>query len=235
MGCATGLIKAVMFIFNFLFVLAGLALIAIGALFYLNISAYKEVIETQYQIAPTLILIVGIVVFIIAFFGCCGVCKESYCMLVTYAVLLLTIFAIQLAIGIYAYLQVKESDGDIKPFLEESMMKSFKQRDQNKEVAEFFDVIQKELHCCGVNSPSDYGILQLTLPPSCCRKYDTEKCTGLTSWQTGCVDNLAQFIKSGVETVSWVAIGIAATELIGAIFAICLASTLKNESRRRYP
>ncbi|GLV41921.1 Tetraspanin 39D [Carabus blaptoides fortunei] len=233
MGCAAGLVKAIMFIFNFLFVLAGLALIGIGTLFFVKLETYDKVVVEQFKIAPTLMLIVGVVVFIIAFFGCCGVCRESYCMLVTYAVLLLTIFALQLAIGIYAYVQVKE-DGDVRPLVERSLESAFVEYEKSNEVREVFDVMQKEFRCCGVNGPQDYIKNLITIPASCCSEGNLN-CVLKGSVTTGCATRISENITASIKTVAYVAIGVAAVEIIGSIFAMCLASTLKNESRRRYP
>lgn len=233
MGCAAGLVKAIMFIFNFLFVLAGLALIGIGTLFFLKLETYDKVVVEQFKIAPTLMLIVGVIVFIIAFFGCCGVCRESYCMLVTYAVLLLTIFALQLAIGIYAYVQVNE-DGDVRPLVERSLRSAFDEYEKNNEVREVFDVMQKEFRCCGVSGPQDYLAKAIAMPASCCSEGNLN-CILNGSFTTGCASRISENVTSSIKTVAYVAIGVAAVEIIGSIFAMCLASTLKNESRRRYP
>lgn len=61
-----------------------------------------------------------------------------------YAVLLLTIFALQLAVGIYAYVQVNE-DGDVTPLVERSLKSAFDEYNDSNEVREAFDVMQKEV------------------------------------------------------------------------------------------
>ncbi|KAJ8968157.1 hypothetical protein NQ314_002414 [Rhamnusium bicolor] len=66
--------------------LAGLALIVVGVLYKLDINDYTSAIPDDYQnigLAPTLTIIIGSVIFVIAFFGCCGAIRESTCLLTT--------------------------------------------------------------------------------------------------------------------------------------------------------
>lgn len=56
----------------------------------------------------------------------------------------MTIFALQLAVGIYAYVQVNE-DGDVTPLVERSLKSAFDEYNDSNEVREAFDVMQKEV------------------------------------------------------------------------------------------
>ena len=44
---------------------------------------YKNFLDHNYISAPSLMISIGLIIFCIAFFGCCGAIKENYCMLVT--------------------------------------------------------------------------------------------------------------------------------------------------------
>ena len=45
------------------------------------------------------IIIVGVIVFVIGFLGCCGAIKENYCMVTTFAILLGIIFILEIVAG----------------------------------------------------------------------------------------------------------------------------------------
>ncbi|XP_044754487.1 CD63 antigen-like [Coccinella septempunctata] len=234
MGCATGLVKYLVFIANLVFVLAGLALVVIGVVFKFNYLKQVSVdgVPTEFGVAPVLTIVVGAIVFITAFFGCCGAIRESTCMLTTYAVILLSIFIIQVAIGVFAFLQVKDT-ADYKQNLEKGFRKAVDHYGTNKEASEAVDAAQVFLECCGVNGPQDYHFSNGSVPLSCCSaKVESCSSTSSTVHSDGCVDKLYNFLEKTANILGYVVIGIAATELLGAIFGLCLASSIRNHYRR---
>lgn len=68
--------------------LCGLAILVAGALTYANIDKvdyYMDKVQNEVNISasPIALIVVGSIVFIIAFYGCCGAIRESHCMIVT--------------------------------------------------------------------------------------------------------------------------------------------------------
>ena len=62
----------------FYFQLAGIGLIVAGAIVQIKFKDYLTVIGGQFGSAAALLIAVGAIIFIIAFFGCCGAWKENY-------------------------------------------------------------------------------------------------------------------------------------------------------------
>ncbi|KAG5339014.1 CD63 protein, partial [Acromyrmex charruanus] len=93
-----------------------------------------------------------------------------------------------------------------------------------------------ELQCCGIHNPQDFPTLLhgTPIPGSCCGKVASDTCDPTESYRTGCVEALEDFFNSALTVLGGVALGIAATELIGIIFALCLANSIKNTERRGY-
>lgn len=60
-----------------------MALVAIGIYAQLALDKALAVSSTSAAGSPVAILVLGIVIFFISFFGCCGAWKESYCMVTT--------------------------------------------------------------------------------------------------------------------------------------------------------
>merc|ERR1712221_25441 len=85
-------IKYLMFFFNVLFWLSGLALIIVGALIKSKYGTYLSFANAQYADAAIFIIVVGVIVFVVAFMGCCGAIKENYCMITTFATFMVIIF-----------------------------------------------------------------------------------------------------------------------------------------------
>ncbi|KAK5644701.1 hypothetical protein RI129_006001 [Pyrocoelia pectoralis] len=230
MGCATSLVKYLVFLFNFVFVLAGIAFIVVGVLVKLDVNDFQKILEgidIPFGVAPILMIVVGCIVFIIAFFGCCGAIKESTCLLTTYAVILLIILIAQIAVGIYAFIQTKGStftEGD----LEKAFSKLISEYN-DKAVKEAVDLTHTELQCCGAKGKSDWGG---NIPASCCEGSTGESCPAEKAYNIGCGEKLYNFLKKSFNVIGIVIIVIAAVELFGAIMALCLSSSIKNNERR---
>lgn len=228
MGCATGLVKYLVFLANVIFALAGLALVIIGVMYKFNSEATR-VLPSDFGLAPILSIVIGAIVFITASLGCCGAVKESTCMLTTYAIILLTIFIIQVAIGIYAFLQIKDPN-DYRRIIRKGLQDTFDHRYDNHEANETIQLTQRWLKCCGVDGPDDWNA---RVPPSCCENTQRD-CSSVSPalHHDGCANAMFNFLQSGSKVVGGAAIGIALIEVIGAVFGLCLASSIRNHNRR---
>lgn len=61
-----------------IFQLAGIGLIAAGSYVLVEFKEYVSLVEGNYSSAAALLVAVGVLIFIIAAFGCCGAFKENY-------------------------------------------------------------------------------------------------------------------------------------------------------------
>lgn len=239
MSCAIACVRIVLFVFNFLFCLCGLALLIPGILVETNLGSISEkTAESIGQIegAAIAVIVIGSIIFVIAFFGCCGAIRESHCMIVTYSVLLLTILVIQVGIAIWAFVSLKNLEaGTIEDALKGPVNEYWQKESSRTEV----DLIQETLHCCGATGPRDWatGSGNGTLPWSCCEVKEPNKhaaCSYNDHYTTGCGQKLSDFLKMVGKGLGGIALGIAGVELLGIIFALCLANSIRNEDRRNY-
>lgn len=60
---------------------------------------YFSYADSKFASAPVFLIVVGAIVFVIGFLGCCGAIKENYCMVTTFAVLLAIIFLLEIVAG----------------------------------------------------------------------------------------------------------------------------------------
>lgn len=65
---------------------------------------YSDFLDQQFFTLPTFLVVIGSLVFLIAFFGCFGAIKENYCMVLTFSVLLLIVFILELSAGVTGYI-----------------------------------------------------------------------------------------------------------------------------------
>ncbi|OXU31611.1 CD63 antigen isoform X1 [Nasonia vitripennis] len=238
MSCASGCIKYLLFIFNFLFALGGLAILICGILLQIAISDVKTATpEIPTSMPITVLIIVGAVIFIIAFFGCCGAIRESHCMIITFAVLLLTLLVIQVAVAAYAFVQFKgdDSKGKIEDLIHDMVNKYF----DDKKYQDAVNAMQTFAQCCGYNSYRDYTNndknINGSIPYSCCDINEGKTCSvDQIKFHDGCRDKVYTLYKKFSNGLAGLAIGIAVVELIGIIFSFCLANSIRNVQRRGY-
>jgi len=238
------MVKYLLFFFNFLFVIGGILLITAGALSYVGYDKYleiaKEVDLDAYKAPPILMMVIGSIVFVIAFLGCCGAMQENNCMMMTYSAVLTILLLVEVAIVIVAAVKKDDFEGYLRDGFKNSMKKYSA---EDGPLMESWDSMQQNLHCCGAESFTDWGDTRWTedrsniIPTSCCRTPSVgcsadilnkpEPVARQTIYTEGCVTKALNDI--GIQ---WVLIGagvVAAVELLGIIFACCLAGRFRRK------
>lgn len=82
--------------------MSGIALIAVGSIVIVSIDNLSDVFESiELRWTPIVLIVIGCVVFIISFFGCCGAVRESTCMIMTYSSFVMILLLVKVAIGVY--------------------------------------------------------------------------------------------------------------------------------------
>jgi len=244
MGCGITTVKYLLFIFNLVFALCGLAILIAGALSYANIDKADYFMEqakneVNFSASPIALMVVGSIVFIVAFFGCCGAIRESHCMIVTFAVFLLVILIVKIAIGIVAFVTIHK--GGWEQAVRDTITNTFANYtlDASNSLNDEVDNLQRNLECCGVDEPTywrDRGFDQI--PRSCCINPDPNaRCDSYSPadqqvFQAGCVERLKELLRTIGIALGAIAIAVGVVEIIGVVFALCLASSIKNKDRR---
>ncbi|KYQ60666.1 CD63 antigen, partial [Trachymyrmex zeteki] len=153
-------------VFYVLFQITGIVFISVGGVILVVYSGYSNFVDSWFFAAPLLMIVVGVIVFLVSFFGCCGAVKENHCMIITFSVLLLLIFALELGAGITGYMM----RGEVANMLENRLNGTLRQYEINPDIRRSWDIMQHDLQCCGMNSPADWphiGFRDNTVPDSC--------------------------------------------------------------------
>merc|ERR1711884_234611 len=139
-------IKYLLFFFNLLFALSGLLLIITGCVIQGAYSDYLDFLGDDFFNTPVFMIVVGCIIFFVAFFGCCGAIKENHCMTTTFSVLLEIIFLMEIGAGIAAY----KLKSQVKELLYTNMEAGMTNYNVSKYegVTHTWDIIQLELKCC---------------------------------------------------------------------------------------
>ncbi|XP_030823157.1 CD63 antigen [Camarhynchus parvulus] len=225
-------VKFLVFFFNFIFWVCGVALIAIGiyALVALGRAPVAPVGGSGWT--PAAIVALGVVIFFTSFFGCCGAWRESYCMVTTFAVLLSLIFLVEVAAAITGYVFKNEVHG----LVQDGLWEALRSYEQDASLAAALDGFQQEFSCCGVNNYTDWaGVGPFgandSVPSSCCRQ-PGPACnvhpSPATVFAEGCLPSLEAWLKRNVLVLAAVALGIAFFEVLGVLFSCCLMRGIRS-------
>lgn len=63
-------------------------IISVGTTIYAVYEDFRHFLDPSYFSPATILIVVGALIFIIAFFGCCGAIKESTCMVLVVRIFL---------------------------------------------------------------------------------------------------------------------------------------------------
>ena len=252
-GCYS-LIKYLLVVFNFLFWLTGLLVVALAIWMLVDPTFYISMVQDadDYRISTYFLLIAGILLVIIGFLGCCGSFKESNCLLITFFSLLLVVVVAEISAGLWGYLNREALGGHVKDAMKHTVEKEY-MHDANRR--DLFDTFQEKLQCCGVDGPTDWNEKDTNLgvtsegayyniPKSCCRyNIDAKTCDEKKRYQLGKkIDGNIFYLEGGYQKVMkeldsyfgiivGVGIAILVVQVLGLIFALVLAFGV-NRSRR---
>jgi len=234
-------IKYLLFVFNLLFALSGLLLIITGGVVQGAYSGYLDFLGDEFFNTPVFLIIVGCIIFFVAFFGCCGAIKENSCMTLTFAILLGVIFLMEIGAGIAAYKLKGKINGMIEVNMEKGMVNYGQEGHEG--VTQTWDIVQRELRCCGTQEFRDWSNTtyaeKSNVPDSCCLS-DISGCgnniltendnnAAMKIHTTGCFDIFSQQIRGNIAVVSGIGIGIGFMQFIGMLFAFVLFRSLRKQ------
>lgn len=244
MNAGMKMIKYLLFAFNFIFVVFGFVLIGIGAVVEVMYREVVSISSNAISVAPILMVVIGVMMLLIAFFGCCGAYKESYCMISCFAVLLTFIFVLELAATLSAYIL----RSNVEEYLTDSFNTTVRTYNEKKENP--FDFIQQKFQCCGFDGPDGYqnsldfqtqashnihdrGVTnprEIPVPDSCCEK-EVEFCgiyNTTAIYTTGCVNKIEKSVKEEILIVGGVGLAVIFIQLTGIGFACLLMRNIKT-------
>ncbi|XP_037335158.2 CD63 antigen [Pungitius pungitius] len=226
-------IKFLVFFFNFIFWLCGLALIVVGILVQVRFHNSLIIHDVSASAAPIVIIAIGVVIFFIAFFGCCGAWNENHCMVTAFAIFLFAIIVVEIAAVIVGYVYRDKLSAIVQDSLND-MISGYK--NGTEEFKKGLDHLQKEWKCCGVNSSSDwknnFGDGN-SVPDSCCLTPSSGCGKGTMTdeakvHQQGCREALEASLKKNILWVIVAALVIAGLQILGIVFSCLLMKGIRS-------
>jgi len=136
--------------------LLGMLLLATTLWIFLDENMLTPITEDMegYSHVIYFLMAVAFIMTVMGFLGCCGALQESQCMLATFFSLVLVLFVGQVATGVWLHQHQEHFKGVVEKSAAQSIQHDYSISELKTKA---FDVIQKELQCCGATGPQDWA------------------------------------------------------------------------------
>ncbi|XP_050420016.1 tetraspanin-9-like [Adelges cooleyi] len=222
--------KYILYLFNLLSLISSICIIAIALVITQKFYTWSSFIKPDLITAPQVLLVIGLVVFVIAIVGLCGVIRDSSCLLAFFSILLLIALIGELILSGAIFVM----RGDVEQYAMNVMNQTIPKYNQtNQEVAtQAWDILQSDGQCCGINKPDDWRVVTHSdeLPSSCCHEFPAGKsCTTAYAYPNGCLKLLKDMVQDNSHYLIYTGVGFAAVQLLAVLLACYHRHTLFKE------
>uniref|UniRef100_A0A8C2F2J5 Tetraspanin n=2 Tax=Cyprinus carpio TaxID=7962 RepID=A0A8C2F2J5_CYPCA len=234
-GDCLSCIKYLMFIFNFFIFLGGSFLLGVGIWVLVDPTGFREIVAANPLLFTGVyaILIMGGMLFLLGFLGCCGAIRENKCLLLFFFMLILIIFLAELAVAILAFIFREHLTRD---YFTKELKAHYQGTNSTDVFTSTWNAIMTTFDCCGVNSAEDFDDQSLfrqlnpsrLVPEVCCQRNDLmmsrEECLkGIMPIRNkGCYSAVVDYFETYIYMAGALAIVVLTIELFAMVFAMCL-------------
>ncbi|XP_029969480.1 tetraspanin-33 [Salarias fasciatus] len=246
-------VKYLLFLFNFIFWVISLVMVAIGV--YARVMKHAEAALACLSVDPAImLLVVGVLMFIITFCGCVGSIRENICLLQIFCVCLTVIFLLQLVAGILGFVFSDKARDKVTEIINDAIVHYRNDLD----LQNLIDFGQREFGCCGGISYTDWSRNmyfncddsnpsreRCSVPFSCCIVTKEKEVINTMCGQdmqvlefseagnhihtNGCIDKLVNWIHSNLFLLGGIALGLAIPQLVGILLSQILINQIKDQ------
>jgi len=231
--------KTIMMVFNFIFWITGVAVLALGIWMKVQLYIYIELTTEYYTEAPYVLIGTGCGIIIIGFLACMCTSKGKPVLIYMFAGFLFIVFIAELAVGVAGFVYRGKIEEGFSAGLDQALLNY----GTDESAAEAFDGIQETLNCCGKDSYEDWFTVDwsgsgasTSVPASCCIE---EGCANAplnvatansTIYTQGCYTLVTDFMRTNFAIIGGVAVGFAFIQFFGSLLACALAKNIKKNA-----
>lgn len=222
-------VKFLLYVLLLAFCACAVGLITVGVA--VQVALNQTITHEASSLLPVVIIAVGAFLFLVALVGCCGTCKENYCLMITFATFLSLIMFVEVAVAITGYVFKDKVKSEFNKSLNQHMQNYLK----DNSTAKALDRWQERFQCCGATNYTDWGNISGMsmdrVPDSCCINV-TAGCGNnfkeSTIYTQGCLEKIGVWLRQNILLVAAAALGIAFVEVLGIIFSCCLVKSIRS-------
>ncbi|XP_078075972.1 tetraspanin-12 isoform X2 [Mustelus asterias] len=198
-------------------------------------------ILTYFPVIHPIMIAVCCFLIIVGMLGCCGTVKGNPLLLAWYFCILLIIFCVELACGVWS------NDQDYSVSIQRSDLLGLKTRMSHYGTARYqwlthaWNFFQREFKCCGVVYFTDWlEVTEMEWPPDSCCMREFPGCSEqahnghfIDIYQEGCGQKMYNFLRGTkqLQVLRFLGISIGATQLLAMILTITLLWALYYDKK----
>nr|XP_057910566.1 tetraspanin-2a isoform X1 [Doryrhamphus excisus] len=235
-------VKYLLFVFNFIFWLSGLLVLAVGLWLRFDSETGKlltgDDAPDTFFVAVYILLGTGGLMMLVGFFGCFGAIRESQCLLASFFACLLIIFAAEIAAGVFGFINKEQIVEEVQKFYSSSIGDV-----SNPNATAIALMYHKTLNCCGGSVSAASSALCEDAPEETKVKmhaYDVFRPHEYTRLEDehfmftcfyhlkDCLSAITDFFNEKLHIIGYVGIGIGGVMILGMIFSMVLCCAIRN-------
>ncbi|XP_030429696.1 tetraspanin-1 [Gopherus evgoodei] len=236
MGCFSFL-KVMMILFNLAIFLGGGTLLGVGIWVAVDGNSFSSIFGSsstlQFVNVSYFLIVIGAILVVLGFLGCCGAQKESKCLLIMFFSIVLIIFIAEIAAAVVALVYTSIAEN----ILEATVTPTLKnQYGKVPEVTQIWNTTMSTVKCCGLMNYTDftdsyYYKEHNTYPAFCCKPVNSScsEAAAHNSSVQGCFQQLLSEIRTNAGVVGGVAAGICALEIAAMVVSMYLYCQLDKK------
>ncbi|XP_016978735.1 CD82 antigen [Drosophila rhopaloa] len=228
MGCLSGIVNFILYIVNIVFLIVGILLIVLGSIMLSDLSHFDSAGDgTNTNTIPICVTVLGCLIFVVSFFGCFGIFKQSACMTGAYTSMVFVLFILQLVLTCWVFVNRNAFLGDMSNLV--TLL--WNSKDYNA-----MGVLEETFGCCGNTGYANYNANNIAVPGTCCGYLDRQQtCNNPSVYQSrpGCNFKFEQFWDDNMDIIRWSGLGLCIFDLIVFLIAGALTNCMRNQNAGR--
>lgn len=221
-ACIRGCVKVILILINLIALSLALLLVGVGAALLVKGAEFAD--EFGVSLTPTAIafIVLGILLLLVATFGCFGACTGRHALLNWYIGMILVVIVLEIIVLIYAYVNKSSINSGVKVYIADSFESVNNGTATNAEIATVYS-LQTSVKCCGEAGPDSWTNADFNgeVPASCCvsASENATLCAKADAYELGCTEASQAVINSSQMLVYGVIMVVVIFQIICAIMA----------------
>lgn len=187
-----------------------------------------------------LVLMGGVLLFVVAFLGCCGAWCKNRCLLISYFVLVVVLFIAELTCGVLGFVYSEPVASTLQNELLTGIRYHYNTSSENG-ITLAWDHLQYQLSCCGVTQYDDWFNItawpeESSVPHSCCISSfqhiaECGKLGEISMWfPTGCYHQIQKWFEERLHFVGIAGFVVAFLQFFGLTSSMIIFCAVRHRA-----